>query len=61
MDPWQIGTDPDRLTRASEQLDTDPDPAIFALELQDTYKKKQFFLGFSAFYLLSEGTFTSFF
>jgi hypothetical protein len=39
--------------------DSDPDPAIFIIDLQETYKKitkQQFFC-----LLLFEGTFTSFF
>ncbi len=39
---------------------TDPDPAIFVIDFQEA-NKKQFFLRFSANYLLFEGTCTSFF
>jgi hypothetical protein len=37
-------------------------PATFVIDLQDAYKKKQFFLSFPAFFLFKgTGTFTSFF
>ncbi len=37
-------------------MDSDPDPAIFVTDLQDVNKKS-----FFAYYLLFEGTFTSYF
>ncbi len=40
--------------------DSDQDPAIFVSDLQEA-NKKLFFYSFSAYYLLFEGTFTSFF
>jgi hypothetical protein len=41
-------------------LDADPDPSIFIIDLQDANKKLMFFFKFSCI-LLFEGTFTSFF
>jgi len=41
-------------------VDPDPDPAIFDLDLQDSNKKLRKKRN-SAYYLLFEGTFTSFF
>jgi hypothetical protein len=41
--------------------DSDPDPAIFVIDLQHASKKLIFNTIFSAYYLLFEGTFTSFF
>ena len=41
--------------------DPDPDPAIFVIDLQDASKKLIFKTIFSAYYLLFEATFTSFF
>jgi hypothetical protein len=40
--------------------DSDPDPAIFVIDLQDANKKKKFILNFICL-LLFEGTFTSFY
>jgi hypothetical protein len=46
--------------RIRDIFGTDPDPAISVIDLQDA-NKKYFFQSFSAYYLLFEGTHTSFF
>jgi hypothetical protein len=42
-------------------MDPDPDPATFVIDLQDAIKKVKINFKNSAYYLLFEGTFTSFF
>jgi hypothetical protein len=42
-------------------MDSDPDPAIFVIDLPDARKKLIFNTIFSAYYRTFEGTFTSFF
>ncbi len=50
-----------RILGSMPDADMDPDPSILIINLQDANNKNCFLTSFSAYYILLEGTFTSFF